>query len=354
MAHGKHPLDVFRSSGKGFDSASRRRSVAGRVISSSHRSQEAGEAEAPADEKAGDDTPAPAAGRPKVRVRMPRREVPVPEAGPTKKARQRRSKEAEAAGQGAPSKAAERPPAKRKPAKAQPEAKEQASEADSRSADDQPTDAKPARARVNRAAAPKPKVEKPIAQPGQPRVGGGKRLGAPLLRPGEGFSAKGLSQVLFGVSLVAMATLAVIIVVNSDLAGWGGDAPEGKIPSLSAASVLDPGPGGQPIAPPVGMPEATFTIRVGTYAGSTRGQELAWAAYDGLEALGIPVHEPLGIPVAGGKPGEVSECQLLVGLGETREELEGLLAEVKQIDWKTGEKKPFRTASIVTHPDSGR
>ncbi|RKY21576.1 MAG: hypothetical protein DRQ55_03895 [Planctomycetota bacterium] len=44
MAHGKHPLDVFRSSGSGFDRASRqRRTVSGKVISSSAR--EPGEAD---------------------------------------------------------------------------------------------------------------------------------------------------------------------------------------------------------------------------------------------------------------------------------------------------------------------
>lgn len=37
MAHGKHPLDVFRSSSSGFPSASKRRTVPGRVISRSAR-----------------------------------------------------------------------------------------------------------------------------------------------------------------------------------------------------------------------------------------------------------------------------------------------------------------------------
>jgi hypothetical protein len=53
VAHGKHPLDVFRSNAAGFDRATRaRRTVSGKVISSSSRKSSGRETEEPAAPKA--------------------------------------------------------------------------------------------------------------------------------------------------------------------------------------------------------------------------------------------------------------------------------------------------------------
>lgn len=261
MVPGKHPLDVFRSTSSGFGTASSRRTVPGKVISTSAHSPEAG------------------------------------------------------------------------PERIKPTAPEAKTEQD-------PSPVAPTKPRRR----PEPSRARPSAQ--TPTEPGTKKRLAPPLRPLSGLKvrAKGLSSALFSVALLGMASAAVWVVVSTD---WAGGALPLKL--ADAADVLEAGPGGVvPEAPAASL----STIRVAVYAGSAKGQTMAWSTRDELAARGFAVSDPVGIEAVGadGVP-RLQECHLYVGQARTASDLDPVLARLRAIaDWPHGDPKPFVDARIVSQP----
>lgn len=151
-----------------------------------------------------------------------------------------------------------------------------------------------------------------------------------------------VSKGILPAGLLVLAGAAVWIVAQMDFGR--------ALPPLSQASMSEVLPTGPES---IGAPAAPwYSIRVGSYAGTPKGQELAWETRDALEARGFPVLDPLGVEEldAQGVPALV-RCDIYIGRQEERGALEALLARVRAVaDWPTGDPAPFKEAAIVNLP----
>ena len=298
----KHPLDVFRSTGDGFEKASRkRRTVQGKVIASSVRQRAEGSGTATSKRSS------PSRATPKSTVK-----------------------------------------AKAAPRTAQGSARPSAS---ARSTD---------RVRVTAPARPKPaptqskSASSKAASAAKSRRLAGLFTGGPARSP-SARNADGATRNLFYGAVVLLAVLALVIVFQQT---WLDPGPGGlpQIPIKKMEEVLPPGPGGS-LPPSAGADAASagllapewFTIQASVYNGSEKGLALAFAAQNELIVRGLPNVTVIGH--AGDEPDSFESYELIVGHARTRAALEATLDRMLSIDdWSGGARAPFLDARIVAHP----
>ena len=297
----KHPLDVFRSTGDGFEKASRkRRTVQGKVISSSVRQRAEGSGK----------RSSPSRATPKSTVK----------------------------------------------GKAAPRTAQTAGSAARPGASARSTD----RVRVTAPARPKPaptqsrSASSKAASAAKSRRLAGLFTGGPARSP-SARKADGATRNLFYGAVVLLAVLALVIVFQQTWLDTGpGELPQ--IPIKKMEEVLPPGPGGS-LPSSAGADAAGagllapewFTIQASVYNGSEKGLALAFAAQNELIVRGLPNVTVIGHE--GDEPSSFDSYELIVGHARTRAALEATLDRMLSIDdWSGGARAPFLDARIVAHP----
>lgn len=288
----QHPLDVFRSSRDGFDKASKRRTVAGKVIASSVKVKS----------KLSGSSRGGSGARPK----------PLGSAKPTARATAASGK----ASTKTAGKAASRPSAK-SPGKTP--------------------------SRISRMAS----GTKLFA----PGPGGKRRSGA--ARSADGATRTIFFSAIVMLSAVVLALVFKQFWLGEGMADLptmklGDVIPEGPGQPLDPSDTAAGGP-----VPAEATPD-WFTIRAAVYNASPRGVELASAAHDELVLRGLPDVKLIGhLPSdpEAAEAGEFESVELIVGSARTAQALEGTLDRLLAInDWAGGKAAPFVDAGIVPHP----
>ncbi len=330
MAANKHPLDLFRSSKAGFDSATRdprqrRRTMAGKVLVSTPReAQDSDETTAVIAETIDD------------------RPEPVSEADD--------DEEIETEAEDGPSNALEAILAQRRAL--------EASEAPAA-----PVDEKPPTRRVELETPPPlrpvgldaPAVGKPPGSPAAstpPSVKSSSAAKAPavsrpltqkaqsdglILPPGISSGTRSLSYLLLSAAGVLVVGLALWAMLGGDDAAAAGD---GDNPSLQKSALAN---AGTDVALGSSSAPSEYTIQAVSYGSNLAA---ANAAADGLESLGFPEVNVTGVPDG---DGGFTDVALIVGRAATKAELEPLLAQLRTTPLGK-EQRPFHTAFIVGHP----
>jgi hypothetical protein len=316
----KHPLDIFRSSADGFDTASReRRTVVGRVVASAPRVA-AGDGE-PARSPA----PLPPGLPPAVaatRLRVSGEPVAPPQTPPAGLA-SRGDSGFERVAVPAGARPLSPPPVPMQvPAPVRPES---------------PVRPEAQAGRVVDRPAPAPVAPRAVAPP---RPAAAPRAPAPRTAPPRAPDAKdaGVARLLRMPASVNRALMLSACVLVGGLALWTMFASLGGGPALKSQVPAATPPGGQ-----------VFRVQAAAYPGTLAGQALAFSARDLLRQQGFPDVDVVAWP--GSQPDTFARFDLVAGRAASEAALADVLARLKGLkNWPGSQKSPFRDALVAAFP----